>query len=65
MKMRAIGSWYPTRSTPYPAVCSPLVKTFCEILFWSEQEWRDELARSPHHYRLFKSTAALWQERYH
>lgn len=65
LKMRAIGSWYPTRSTPYPPVCSPAFRTICEVLFWSEKKWKEELARSPHHYRLFKSAAALWPERYH
>lgn len=65
VKMSAIGSWHPTRSTPYPPACSPALKTFCEILFWSEKKWQKELERSPHDYRLFKVTTAAWLERYH
>ena len=65
LKMKAIGTWHPTRSTPYPPVCSPLLKTFCEILFWSERNWQQEIERSPHDYRLFKAEAAAWLERYH
>jgi len=65
LRMSAIGAWHPTRSTPYPAACSPGVKTLCELLFWSERGWQQELARSPHDYRLFKNLAAAWLERYH
>jgi competence protein ComEC len=65
LKVSAIGSWYPSRSSPYPPACSRLLKTFCEILFWREQQWQQELARSSHKYRLFKTDVARWVERYH
>ncbi|HEY0762941.1 MAG TPA: DNA internalization-related competence protein ComEC/Rec2 [Pyrinomonadaceae bacterium] len=64
-KLSAIGSWYPSRSTPYPPVCPRILKTFSEILFWREQTWKQELARSSHHYRLFKTEVAVQLERYH
>ncbi len=63
--MSAIGSWYPTRSTPYPPVCSRAFKIFCEVLFWREHRWREELARTPNNYRLFKTNLASRLERYH
>jgi len=63
--MSAIGGWYPTRSTPYPPVCSRVVKTFCEVVFWRERKWKQEVARTPHRYRLFKAPLAVWLERYH
>ena len=65
LKLSAIGAWYPSRATPYPPACSRTLKTFCEILFWREQEWKKELARSSHDYRLFKAAAAEWLERYY
>jgi competence protein ComEC len=65
LKLSAIGAWYPSHSTPYPPVCSRFLRTFCEILFWREQKWRQELARSSHNYRLFKTEAARWAERYY
>ena len=65
LKLAAIGAWHPTRSTPHPAACSRALKTFCEILFWSQQNWAQQLALSPHDYRLFKAPAAAWLERYH
>ena len=65
LKLSAIGAWYPSRSTPYPPVCSRILRTVCEILFWREQKWQQELARSSHNYRLFKTEAARWVERYH
>jgi competence protein ComEC len=65
VKLSAIGSWYPSRSNPYPPACSRILKSFCEILFWREQKWAQELARSSHKYRLFKTRTARWVERYH
>ena len=65
LKMSAIGAWHPTRPTPYPPACSHVLKTFCEILFWSERKWHQDLERSPHDYRLFKSKTAVWLEHYH
>jgi competence protein ComEC len=64
LKLAAIGSWYPSRATPYPPVCSRELKWFCELLFWSEREWQQQLAHSSHHYRLFKARPAVWLERY-
>ncbi|HEU4836294.1 MAG TPA: DNA internalization-related competence protein ComEC/Rec2 [Pyrinomonadaceae bacterium] len=63
--MSAIGGWYPTRATPYPPVCSRVVKAFCETLFWREKKWAQELARTSHSYRLVKAPLASWLERYH
>ncbi|HEV2836228.1 MAG TPA: ComEC/Rec2 family competence protein [Pyrinomonadaceae bacterium] len=58
-----IGAWYPSRETPVPPDCSRGLRSFCEVLFWSERKWRKEIARSSHRYRLFKSPLALWLER--
>ena len=64
LNLSAIGSWYPSRATPYPPSCSRALKTFCELLFWSEQSWKQQLARSSHHCRLFKASRVAWLERY-
>ena len=61
--LSAIGAWHPTHSTPFPPACSRVVKSFCEVLFWSEREWKNELDRSTHHYLLFKARSAAWLER--
>lgn len=63
--MSAIGAWYPMRSAPYPPVCSRGFKYICELLFWREKRWTQELARSTHRYRIVKATAAVWLERYY
>jgi competence protein ComEC len=63
--MSAIGAWVPTRATPYPPVCSRAFKTFCEVLFWREQKWIQEVERTTHDYRLFKAPLAALLERYH
>jgi len=63
-RLSAIGAWYPKRSAPYPPVCSQVFRSFCEILFWSEKQWQQELGRSSHDYRLFKTKYAAWLERY-
>ena len=65
MRFAAIGTWHPTGATPYPPNCSRALKIFCEVLFWSERKWQQELSRSPHKCRLFKARSAVWLERYH
>jgi competence protein ComEC len=63
-KFSAIGAWYPAGDTPYPPNCSRELKAFCETFFWSENDWKRELARSTHRYRLFKFPLAAVLERY-
>ena len=60
----AIGAWYPAREAPAPPVCLRGVRWFCELLFWSERRWKQELERSPCRYRLFKTPLATRLERY-
>jgi competence protein ComEC len=64
LRLSAIGAWYPARSSPYPPVCSHVLRNFCEMLFWRDQHWRQELARSSHRYRLFKTRIARPLEHY-
>ena len=60
-----IGSWRPSRRTPYPPQCARSVRTFCEALYWSEDEWRREQTKLSHSYHLFKTPIAHWLERHH
>jgi competence protein ComEC len=64
-RMQRVGSWRPTRATPYPPACSPWFRVLSESLFWSEREWRAEIAASNISYRLFKTAAAARLERWH
>lgn len=64
-KMSAVGSWRPTRETPYPPACAPWLRSFCESLFWSEQEAQHELERANYSYKLFKVPLAGALERLH
>lgn len=57
---KAIGTWQPTRSTPYPPSCSRGIKSICEILYWSERQWSDEQLRLSHRYKLFKINLPAW-----
>jgi competence protein ComEC len=65
LRSSAIGAWHPTSATPYPPACSRGLRAFCELLFWSERHWQQELDRSSHHCRLFKVRLAAWLERWH
>ncbi|HEX8709823.1 MAG TPA: ComEC/Rec2 family competence protein [Pyrinomonadaceae bacterium] len=56
--LREAGAWRPTRETPYPPTCPRLWRRLAEALFWSERDWRRELARSNYSYRLFKTPLA-------
>ena len=62
-KFSAIGSWRPTRETPYPPSGAPWLRSFCESLFWSEQKADRELERANFSYRLFKTPFAGTLER--
>ncbi len=64
-RMSQIGSWRPTRETPYPPSCSRWLRSLCESLFWSEREWRIDIARLNYSYKLFKTPLAANIERYH
>lgn len=64
-RMSEIGSWRPLRDTPYPPSSSAWLRTFCELLFWQERNWRREMKRLNYSYELFKSPLAIWLERNH
>lgn len=64
-KMSEIGSWRPTRETPYPPVCASRLRDFCECLFWSERAGKRELERANYSYKLFKAPLAGALERAH
>ena len=62
--MRRVGTWRPTMVTPYPPRCSAWLRTLSEAMFWSEREWRAEMAASNTKYRLFKTPIAAKLERW-
>lgn len=64
-RMKAIGSWRPTRDTPYPPVCPVWLKSLSELLFWGERQANAERELSGHSYRLFKLPLATALERIH
>lgn len=64
-KMQEVGAWRPTRETPYPPECPRWFRVVSEALFWSEREWRSEIAASSINYRLFKTSVAARIERWH
>ncbi|MGH9928296.1 MAG: ComEC/Rec2 family competence protein, partial [Pyrinomonadaceae bacterium] len=64
-KLSAVGSWRPTRETPYPPACVPWLRSFCESLFWSEREAKRQLERANYSYKLFKAPLAATLERIH
>ena len=62
-KLSEVGSWRPTRETPYPPSCPEWLRSFCECLFWSEREAKRELERANYDYKLFKHPLAAPLER--
>jgi len=63
-EMQRVGSWRPTRQTPYPPACSHRFRCLSELLFWSERQWRAEMAASNISYRLFKTPMAARLEQW-
>jgi competence protein ComEC len=64
-RLQDIGAWHPTSEMPYPPACARWLRRFCETLFWSEREWRREMARANYSYRLFKTPLAARLEKFH
>ena len=64
-RMSEIGSWRPTRASPYPPRCRRWLRLFCESLFWSEQGWRRELSQLNYRCRLLKTPMAARFESLH
>jgi competence protein ComEC len=63
-KLKAIGSWRPTYDSPYPPACARWLRNLSECLYWSEREWKVEIAESVYRYKLRKSRAAPLLERF-
>ena len=63
--MQRVGSWRPTRETPYPPSCARSFRVLSEALFWSERNWLADIAASNISYRLFKTPFAAKLERWH
>lgn len=63
LKMKAIGEWRPSASTPEPPRTSSWLISLSEVLWWSQRAWRAEQTRSAWKCRLFKSSWAGWTER--
>jgi competence protein ComEC len=53
-RLKAVGSWRPTRATPRPPACPTWFLTLGEALFWRERTWKRTQAQATHDYRLFK-----------
>jgi competence protein ComEC len=64
-RMSEIGSWRPTRASPYPPRCGRWLRVFCEALFWSETRWRRDLSQLNYRCKLFKTPMAERFERFH
>lgn len=64
-RLREIGAWRPTSETPYPPAGPHWLRVIAETLFWSEREWRREMARANYSYRLFKTPWAARLENLH
>jgi competence protein ComEC len=64
-RMSEVGTWRPTGETPYPPSGPRWFRVFSEALFWSERDWRAELAASNISYRIFKTPVAAKLERWH
>jgi competence protein ComEC len=60
LRLKEIGEWRPSASTPYPPRAPEPVKRFAETLFWNEREFREEMKRAPIRYRLEKPQVTYW-----
>jgi competence protein ComEC len=64
VNLQAVGSWRPTRATPYPPARPRWFRALGEALYWRERAWRRETERAAHSYKLFKTPWAARLERW-
>ncbi|MCA1574686.1 MAG: ComEC/Rec2 family competence protein, partial [Acidobacteria bacterium] len=64
-RISEIGSWRPTRETPYPPACSSWLRSFSESLYWSDRNWKKEIERLTYSYKIIKTPIAGTFERYY
>lgn len=56
--LSAIGSWQPSRGSPYPPACAGCLRRFAEALYWNEGAAVRHLRSANYQYSWFKSSAA-------
>ena len=61
--LETIGAWRPASETPYPPDVPRPWRGFAETLYWSERDWRSEMANLNYTYNLEKATVASVLER--
>jgi competence protein ComEC len=57
-RLKRVGEWKPSASTPYPPRVPRPVKWLAELLFWNETVFQNEMKESRIRYRLEKSQTA-------
>ncbi|NOT64302.1 MAG: ComEC/Rec2 family competence protein [Acidobacteria bacterium] len=62
-RLRHIGTWEPTASTPYPPRVPRSIKRLAELLFWDERNYRIEMKEGTVKYRIEKWRVARWLSR--
>jgi competence protein ComEC len=54
-KLRSVGAWMPTTSTPFPPNVQTWLLRFCEMLYWKPAAWHIESSRQIWSARITKS----------
>lgn len=54
-KLRAVGGWMPTATTPLPPCAGGPLRRLCEFLYWNDTAWRIENRRQIWSANLFKT----------
>ncbi len=54
-KLRAVGRWYPAPNHPFPPRAPNALIVFCEVLYWSRDEWESRRGGQIWDCVLFKS----------
>ncbi|MEO6724925.1 MAG: ComEC/Rec2 family competence protein, partial [Blastocatellia bacterium] len=63
-RLKRIGEWQPSATTPYPPRVPAATRWLAEVLFWNERAFRHEMSQAHVRFRLQKSGAARWLNRW-
>ncbi len=59
LRLKEIGEWTPSASTPYPPRAPAAAKWCAEVLWWNETRFREEMKESRIRYRLGKAGLSI------
>ncbi len=63
-RLKRIGEWQPSATTPYPPRVPAVTRWLAEALFWDERKFQRDMSQAHVRFRVQKTDAARWLNRW-